>query len=142
MGLIAVSFGHKGHLSVALTWRGAGDVAEELLDASVTQGAPEGASCEHVEDGVDGAADEDQGSGDEGHGAPDTLKIIWYVVEGVFSSQDGKREEVSYVMRRPANGKHNHHAGDQDCGLALGLEGHLSDTTAQAAIADHEDGEG
>lgn len=73
MGLIAVPPGHKGHLPVALTWGGAGDVAEELLDARITQGAPEGAGGKHVQDGVDGAADEDHSPGDEGHGAPDSL---------------------------------------------------------------------
>ncbi len=90
MGLIALSLGHKGHLSVAvireLSWS-AGDVAEELLDAGVTQGAPEGTSCEHVENGVDSAADEDHGSSDEGHGAPDTLQIICCVGDRVLNGQ-------------------------------------------------------
>lgn len=63
-------------------------MAEELLDAGVTQGAPEGASCKHVEDGVDGAADEDHSSSDEDYGAPETLHIFCCVREGVFSGQD------------------------------------------------------
>lgn len=45
------------------------------------------------------------------------------------------------MMGSPTYGKHNHYTGNQDCGLALGLEGHLSNPAAQATIADHEDGE-
>lgn len=61
-------------------------MAEELLDAGVPQGAPEGASREHVEDGISSAAYEDHGSSDECHGAPDTLQIICCI--GVLSGQD------------------------------------------------------
>lgn len=44
-------------------------------------------------------------------------------------------------MWRPADGKKDDDAGDQDGGLTLGLEIHLSDAAAQAAIADHKYGE-
>lgn len=66
-GLIVLSLGHKGELPVALTWRGAGDVSEELPDTRVPQRAPEGTGGKHVENGVDGAADEDHSSADIGH---------------------------------------------------------------------------
>lgn len=89
-GWVAGALGHKGHLSIALTWGCAGDVVEELLDAGVVQGAPEGASCKHVEDGVNSAADEDHGSSDKGCGAPDTLQISCCLGEGVFSGQDNE----------------------------------------------------
>lgn len=141
VGWVALALGHKGHLSVALTWGCAGDVAEELPDAGVTQGTPEGASREHVEDGVEGAADEDQCTGDDDHGRPDTVQVFCCVREGIFNAQDYEGEDVSDMMRCPANGKHDHDACDQNCGLAFGLEGHLSYSAAQAAVADHEDGE-
>lgn len=88
VGLIALSLGHKGQLFSALTWGGAGDMAEELLDAGVTQGAPEGAGRIHVKDRVNSAADEHHGPSDEGHGAPGTLQIVCYNREGVLSGQD------------------------------------------------------
>lgn len=117
-------------------------MAEELLDAGVPQGAPEGASREHVQDGVDGAADEDHGPGDEGHGVPGALQVLRCGREVVFTGQDDEREDVYYVMRRPTDGEHDHHAGDENCGLALRLEGHLRDPAAQATVADHQDEEG
>lgn len=142
LGLVTWALGHKQHLFVALTWGSAGDMPEELLDSDVARGAPEGAGCKHVEERVDAAADEDHGSSDEDCGAPDSLQLLCHVRRGVYDAQDDEGEDVSYVMRRPANGKHDHHAGNQDCGLVLGLDGHLSDPAAHAAVADHEDGEG
>lgn len=141
-GLIAGSLGHIGHLPVALTWGGARDVAEELLDARVMEGAPEGASCKHVEDGVNCAADKGHGSSDKNHSGPHVFQMFCYILVGVFSSQDDQREDISYVMRCPANAKCNHDIGDQDGGLAFGFESHPSNPAAEAAIADHKDGEG
>lgn len=135
-------FGHKGQLLIALTSGCAGEVAEEFLDPSVVPRVPEGARCKHVEDGVDGAADEDHGSSDEDHGAPNALQRFCHVRKGIFNGQDDERENVPDVMRRPANGEHNHYACDQDGGPGLGLEGNLSDATAQATIAGHKDREG
>lgn len=114
-------------------------MSEELLDAGVTQGAPEGASGKHVEDGVNSATDEHHGSGNEGHGGPDALQSC---CRGFFNGQDYEWEDISYVMRCPTNTKHNHNTGNEDSRLALGLEVHLGDPAAQAAIADHKDGEG
>lgn len=62
-------------------------MAEELLDAGVTQGAPEGASCKHVENGVNSAADEDHGSSDEGHGFPDTVQAFCCIGVGLLNAQ-------------------------------------------------------
>lgn len=87
-GLIGLSLGHKRQFPIALTWGGTGDVTKELLDACVTQGAPEGASCKHVENGVNSAADEDHGSSNKDCSAPDTLQIFCFVVVGAFNGQD------------------------------------------------------
>lgn len=115
---------------------------EELLDSGLSNGVPEGSGCKHVEEGVNGAADEDHGSSDEDHCAPNAVQMVCHVGKGIFGSQDDESKDVPDVMWCPANGKYDHYACGQDCGFALGLEGHLGNATAQTTVADHKDGEG
>ena len=111
-GLVALSLGHKGHLSVVLPWGRAGDVVEQLLDARVPNRAPERSRRKHVQHGVDRAADEDQGSGHEDHGVPGTFQALGRTRVGLLDGQLHQCQEVAHVMRRPAHGEHHHHTAD------------------------------
>lgn len=117
-------------------------MAEQFSHPGVTQGASEGARGKHVKERVCGAADEGHGACNECHGGAGLLQTLGSAGVPLADGDGDEREHIPHVVRRPAEAEDDDHAGDQERGLLLGLDGHLGDPAAHAAIADHEDGEG